>query len=139
VNSSNRELAGETPRMVKIAAALVACHLALYALVIYSAGPTAYQLGQAFGKLIFTAIVAAALLRTMKYGWGVSVFLIAGMLAAETKAFFRVLEALDPATSAAGSWLLFAVVNLPLVAALLCLLPKASRAPFRARRNQPAT
>lgn len=135
MNSSNMEPAVEIPRLVKIAAALVACHLILYALLIYSADPTAYQLGRATGKLIFTAIVAAALLRTMKYGWGVSVFLIAGMLVADTRAFFRVLETLDPATSAVGSWLLLAIVNVPLLGALLCLLPEASRAPFRARRS----
>ena len=119
---------------LKLVAALFSLHWILLLLLRLNQGLNAYAIGQLTGKLFFTGLVVYAVLRLVKYGWGVSLFILAGTLLSESRPFLETMHGVAPGESVEGVWLLFLVVNLPTLAALVLLLPDSSRAPFRAAR-----
>ena len=125
-----------TPRILKIVAGLVGAHWALYALMLMLLSATAYDMGQMVGKLVLVLIVGVALLRVVKYGWGVSLFIICGMLVRETSTVVHVMQAAELGTSLVLPAAFYLIVNGPLWAALALMLRADSRAVFRLRRSK---
>jgi hypothetical protein len=119
-------------KTLKVVVGLVAAHWLLFTLLKLDEGASSYAMGQSIGKLIWVAIIAFALTRVVKYGWGVAVFVMAAMLVGESMTLFRTLESSGGGVIA--PWVLFSIVNVPLLVALLLMLRSESRLPFRERR-----
>jgi len=124
-----------TSRSLKFAAALIAVHLVLFALLKLDQGGSAYAVGQIVGKLFVLGIAVFALLRVAKYGWGVSLFIVVGSLLSEARGVVATVSAASPSDSISLIWILFSIVNAPLVATVFLLLLESSRAPFRSKRK----
>jgi hypothetical protein len=123
------------PRTVKLAASCTIAHAVLFSLMKLDQGG-AYAFGEALGKVTWMTIVAVALLRVVKYGWGASMFVICASFVRETSACVNAVNALPEETGGVLGVLLF-LIDLPLLAALGFLLPASSRAPFREKRKSP--
>lgn len=97
----------------------------------------AYGIGSAFGRGIWIGIAIYAVRRLAKHGWGVTLFIVVASLFQEATALSKTLAAMPPGDSgSAVAWVLFTLVNLPLAAAFIFLLPESSRAPFKAKLAQ---
>lgn len=122
-----------TNNTLKAVVALFALHSLLLLLLRLNQGVSAYAAGQLSAKLLFLVIVAIALLRVLKHGWGVSLFLLVGTLVSETRLLIGTLASPAVGGPVTTTWVLFLVVNLPLLAAIALLFKRSSREPFIAR------
>lgn len=125
-------------RSLKLATYALIAHAVLFTLMKLDQGG-AYGMGAATGRVIWMGILVYAIRRLLKHTWPVSLIVIALSLVNEVSAFSKGLAALPPGDPrAAASWILFILVNSPLLAALLLLLPESSRAPFKNKAAVPA-
>lgn len=88
-------------------------------------------LHQAFGQILLAGIVAFALLRLIKHGWGAALLVTAGTLAGECAVFANALETIPIGDHRAFACGMFASANVWLVIGLGCFFPNSSREPFR--------
>ena len=84
-----------------------------------------------FGQILLAAIVAFIVLRLVKHGWSIGLFVTAGTLAGESAVFANALEAIPVGDARAFAWGMFALANIPLAIGLACFVPASSREPFR--------
>ena len=122
-------------KTLKVVVSLVVTHWILYTLLKINQSMDAYAMGQSIGKLFWVIIIAFVLIRVVKYGWVISIFVMAITLARESTALIQTLEIAGPSDNLATPWILFSIVNMPLIVALALMLRTDSQKPFIELRN----
>lgn len=85
----------------------------------------------AIRQILLAAIVAFVVLRVVKHGWAIALFVTAGTLVGESAVFANALEAIPVGDARAFAWGMFALTNIPLAIGLACFVPHSSREPFQ--------